>query len=442
MRDRIYTVDINTRNYQVAKYKQYDNAIEFKINLLENNIEKDLTGYTAIANFQRPDRKIVYQSCTIENSIVTTIIENNITEVAGDAIVEFTFYKDDLVVTTFSLKINIEKSIDKNAITEEPKWDFITVIINQVKEAVKDAEETEEAIKKAENKRVEEFNDIKDVFDDKVIEVEEAIKAIPSKEELKGVGIEIKGSLDNVSELPANPSLSDAYFVKSTTAENQIDLYVWDGIEWIKVPDIKIQGDSLEFAWNGTELGIRIKGQEDYIYTDLKGQKGDSIEFIWNDTQLGIKVEGQENYSYTELKGATGNKLEFDWNGSQLGIREEGQTDYVYTELIGKEGYTPEIGANGNWFINGVDTGKASKGRVTWNELLEKPKELNYLEKITTFNQDGSITDILDSTNKTITKFNADGTIVDEKYIDNVLVSRVKTSFKGNQIEEIKEEVS
>ncbi|HGM1081917.1 TPA: BppU family phage baseplate upper protein [Clostridioides difficile] len=442
MRDRIYTVDINTRNYQVAKYKQYDNAIEFKINLLENNIEKDLTGYTAIANFQRPDRKIVYQSCTIENSIVTTIIENNITEVAGDVIVEFTFYKDDLVVTTFSLKINIEKSIDKNAITEEPKWDFITVIINQVKEAVKDAEETEEAIKKAENKRVEEFNDIKDVFDDKVIEVEEAIKAIPSKEELKGVGIEIKGSLDNVSEFPVNPSLSDAYFVKSTTVENQIDLYVWDGIEWIKVPDIKIQGDSLEFAWNGTELGIRIKGQEDYIYTDLKGQKGDSIEFIWNDTQLGIKVEGQENYSYTELKGATGNKLEFAWNGSQLGIREEGQTDYVYTELIGKEGYTPEIGANGNWFINGVDTGKASKGRVTWNELLEKPKELNYLEKITTFNQDGSITDILDSTNKTITKFNADGTIVDEKYIDNVLVSRVKTSFKGNQIEEIKEEVS
>ncbi|MCE4768592.1 hypothetical protein LV595_18455, partial [Clostridioides difficile] len=60
----------------------------------------------------------------------------------------------------------------------------------------------------------------------------------------------------------------------------------------------------------------------------------------------------------------------------------------------------------------------------------------------TTFNSDGSITDILDSVSKTITKFNADGTIVDEKYIDNVLVSKVKTTFKGNQIEEIKEEVS
>ncbi|HBH3067231.1 TPA: BppU family phage baseplate upper protein, partial [Clostridioides difficile] len=177
MRDRIYTVDINTKSYQVAKYKQYDNGIEFKINLLENNIEKDLTGYTAIANFQRPDGKIVYQSCTIEGSIVTTIIENNITEVAGDVIVEFTFYKDDLVVTTFSLKINIEKSIDKNSITEEPKWDYISVTINQVKEVVEGIEEikeTEEARKEAEIKRVEEFNSIKETFDSKVTEVTDA----------------------------------------------------------------------------------------------------------------------------------------------------------------------------------------------------------------------------------------------------------------------------
>ncbi|UWN44118.1 phage pre-neck appendage-like protein (plasmid) [Clostridioides difficile] len=820
MRDRIYTVDINTKSYQVAKYKQYDNGIEFKINLLENNIEKDLTGYTAIANFQRPDRKIVYQSCTIENSIVTTLIENNITAVAGDVTVEFTFYKDDLVVTTFSLKINIEKSIDKNSITEEPKWDYISVTINQVKEVVEGIEEikeTEEARKEAEIKRVEEFNSIKETFDSKVTEVTDAknsmisdvnttkdtltkevtdtkndltnvvttakesmisevttvkeeleiaegkrveefnsiketfdskvtevtdaknsmisdvnttkdtltkevtdtkndltnvvttakesmisevttvkeeleiaegkrveefnsiketfdskvtevtdaknsmisdvnttkttlidevntvkaevttakntmisevttaketmqtevtdaINAIPTKEELKGVGIEIKGSLDNISALPVNPTLSDAYFVKSATIENQIDLYVWDNTNWVKVPDIKIKGengdglefnwdgtrlgiriegqenytytdlkgqkgdkgdsiefnwngtrlgikiegqenysytelkgeqgytptigengnwwinnidtkkpargaslrilgkldsidnlpldptigdcwiigrniyiyqtkwedlgslagvdgknlefnwdgtqlgvrqqyeldykyidlkgDNIEFAWDGTRLGVRIEGQENYTYTDLKGQKGDSIEFSWDGTELGVRIEGQEDYSYTNLKGATGNKLEFNWNGSQLGIREEGQTEYIYTELRGEQGYTPAIGENGNWFINGEDTGKASKGKVTWNELLEKPKELDYIKKSTTFNSDGSITDILDSVSKTITKFNADGTIVDEKYIDNVLVSKVKTTFKGNQIEEIKEEVS
>ncbi|MDN9274895.1 hypothetical protein KLM61_18860, partial [Clostridioides difficile] len=517
----------------------------------------------------------------------------------------------------------------------------------------------------AEGKRVEEFNNIKETFDSKVTEVTDAknsmisdvnttkttlidevntvkaevttakntmisevttaketmqtevtdaINAIPTKEELKGVGIEIKGSLDNISALPVNPTLSDAYFVKSATIENQIDLYVWDNTNWVKVPDIKIKGengdglefnwdgtrlgiriegqenytytdlkgqkgdkgdsiefnwngtrlgikiegqenysytelkgeqgytptigengnwwinnidtqkpargaslrilgkldsidnlpldptigdcwiigrniyiyqtkwedlgslagvdgknlefnwdgtqlgvrqqyeldykyidlkgDNIEFAWDGTRLGVRIEGQENYTYTDLKGQKGDSIEFSWDGTELGVRIEGQEDYSYTNLKGATGNKLEFNWNGSQLGIREEGQTEYIYTELRGEQGYTPAIGENGNWFINGEDTGKASKGKVTWNELLEKPKELDYIKKSTTFNSDGSITDILDSVSKTITKFNADGTIVDEKYIDNVLVSKVKTTFKGNQIEEIKEEVS
>ncbi|MBZ1302592.1 hypothetical protein KWY19_019625, partial [Clostridioides difficile] len=156
-------------------------------------------------------------------------------------------------------------------------------------------------------------------------EVTDAINAIPTKEELKGVGIEIKGSLDNISALPVNPTLSDAYFVKSATIENQIDLYVWDNTNWVKVPDIKIKGengDGLEFNWDGTRLGIRIEGQENYTYTDLKGQKGDkgdSIEFNWDGTRLGIRIEGQENYTYTDLKGQKGDKgdsIEFNWNGT------------------------------------------------------------------------------------------------------------------------------
>ncbi|WP_219721497.1 hypothetical protein, partial [Clostridioides difficile] len=90
-------------------------------------------------------------------------------------IVEFTFYKDDLVVTTFSLKINIEKSIDKNSITEEPKWDYISVTINQVKEAsdlISEVTTVKEELEIAEGKRVEEFNSIKETFDSKVTEVD------------------------------------------------------------------------------------------------------------------------------------------------------------------------------------------------------------------------------------------------------------------------------
>jgi hypothetical protein len=33
-------------------------------------------------------------------------------------------------------------------------------------------------------------------------------------------------------------------------------------------------GDSLEFDWNGTELGVRIGSTGEYTYVDLKGEKG------------------------------------------------------------------------------------------------------------------------------------------------------------------------
>ncbi|MCC0732636.1 hypothetical protein, partial [Clostridioides sp. ZZV14-6048] len=585
---------------------------------------------------------------------------NSIKETFNSKVTEVTDAKNSMINDVSTTKDTLVKEVT------DAKTDLTNVVTTAKENMISEVTTVKEELETAEAERVEEFNSIKETFNSKVTEVTDAknsmisevnttkdtltsevnavktevitakenmisdvttaketmqtevtgaINAIPSKEELKGVGIEIKGSLDNISALPANPVLSDAYFVKSATIENQIDLYVWDNANWVKVPDIKIKGengDNLEFNWDGTQLGVRIKGQTDYIYTDLKGQKGDkgdSIEFVWNNTELGVKIESQENYNYTELKGeqgytpaigengnwwinnidtkkpargaslkilgkldsidslpsdpvagdcwiierniyiyqnskwedlgslagvdgknlefswngtqlgvrqqyeldyhyidlkgdniefnwdgtqlgvraegqtdynyvdlkgqkgdsiefawngtelgvriegqedytyanlkgATGNKLEFAWNGSQLGIREEGQTDYIYTELRGEQGYTPTIGENGNWFIDGEDTGKASKGKVTWNELLEKPKELNYIKKTTTFNSDGSITDILDTANKTITKFNPDGTITDEKYIDDVLVSKTKTSFKGNQIEEVKEEVS
>ena len=34
-------------------------------------------------------------------------------------------------------------------------------------------------------------------------------------------------------------------------------------------------GNGLEFKWDGTSLGVRVKGDTEYIYVDLKGEKGD-----------------------------------------------------------------------------------------------------------------------------------------------------------------------
>lgn len=35
-------------------------------------------------------------------------------------------------------------------------------------------------------------------------------------------------------------------------------------------------GNSLEFDWDGTKLGVRVEGDEEYEYVDLKGDKGNT----------------------------------------------------------------------------------------------------------------------------------------------------------------------
>lgn len=49
----------------------------------------------------------------------------------------------------------------------------------------------------------------------------------------------------------------------------------------------------------------------------IKGDKGDSIEYIWNGTQLGIRIEGEANYIYVNLKGDQGIQGEKGDKGDQ-----------------------------------------------------------------------------------------------------------------------------
>lgn len=69
------------------------------------------------------------------------------------------------------------------------------------------------------------------------------------------------------------------------------------------------KGDSIEFAWIGTHLGVRVEGETGYRYVNLKGDKGDrgkDLDFIWDGTRLGVKVEGDATYQYRDLKGEKG----------------------------------------------------------------------------------------------------------------------------------------
>lgn len=135
----------------------------------------------------------------------------------------------------------------------------------------------------------------------------------------------------------------------------------------------ELHGTSLEYAWDGTRLGIRAEGEEEYTYVDLRGatgpqgEPGPGLDFTWDGFRLGVRVAGYDDYTYQDLRGPTGatgpqgdpgepgpagrdgadgRNLVFDWNGTQLGVGYEGDT-LTYVDLQGAQGIQGEQGPQG-----------------------------------------------------------------------------------------------
>ena len=130
MRNRKYIVDLNSKTYQVARYKQYDNNINYSIEVIEDGVLVDLDNCIVKAFFETPSKLILQKDCMVSDNTITTILDNNILGEAGKVLVEFTIYKSDIIVTTFTLSLDVEKSINKNdAIQKEPVWDIIANLL-------------------------------------------------------------------------------------------------------------------------------------------------------------------------------------------------------------------------------------------------------------------------------------------------------------------------
>lgn len=154
-------------------------------------------------------------------------------------------------------------------------------------------------------------------------------------------------------------------------------------------------GKSLEFVWNGTQLGVRQEGEAEYQYVDLqgpkggdkgdtgpkgetgdKGDKGDtgdpgpqgkSLEFHWDDTRLGIRVEGETAYQYVDLQGPQGlqgpkgDKPAHQWDNTQLRFENPDGTWGAYVDLKGPKGDKGDPGEQG------------PPGTTTWAGITDKP---------------------------------------------------------------------
>jgi hypothetical protein len=96
--------------------------------------------------------------------------------------------------------------------------------------------------------------------------------------------------------------------------------------------------------------------------TGAKGDPGNSLEFTWNGTQLGVRVQGTATYTYVDLKGAKGDKGIQGIQGSRGDIGPQG--------LKGDKG---DAGAQGP---KGDIGAKGDPGTTDYNNLLNRPTSL------------------------------------------------------------------
>lgn len=66
--------------------------------------------------------------------------------------------------------------------------------------------------------------------------------------------------------------------------------------------DIGLTGKGLEFNWLGTQLGVRIQGDLDYVYVELKGDKGDKGDTGEIENLNAQHIEGALGYTPADVE--------------------------------------------------------------------------------------------------------------------------------------------
>ena len=127
MRNRIAIIDIATRKFKALSYKQYDANNLLQMVILENGKIVDISSYNVIIYFKMPSGKMYRELGDIKNNTIDIILSSSVLYESGKVTLEVELRETDKIVTTFSIYLNVEKSIDGNDTTdiEETKLEDI-----------------------------------------------------------------------------------------------------------------------------------------------------------------------------------------------------------------------------------------------------------------------------------------------------------------------------
>jgi hypothetical protein len=358
--------------------KKTDVRITHKHYSLENGIftlqidvgDYDLTNKTITAKFS--PKEVETGSLDVIDGIINLPIYSNLLKY-GVNYIQLNFrWDENKLEQSPRMMWNISPSLAATEAAQEDV-DIISYLISEV------------------NRVVSETEDIKEALDESVANANTATGAANTAAgNAQDIADTVQQKLDNGEFIGPQGEKGDPFTYDDFTPE-QLELLTGpkgpkgdkgekgdDGYTPIKGIDYfdGKDGKSLEFHWNGTQLGIRIEGETTYQYVNLKGDKGEKGE------------DGEQG-----IQGLAGKNLEFNWNGTQLGVRQEGQSSYQYVNLKGDTGEKGEKGEPGdieNLTSQHVTTALGyipiSPTQLNINVQTDVPSGAKFTDTITTIN--------------------------------------------------------
>lgn len=150
MRERLVEVDIDNNSpfLKNVRYKQYDNGNTLSFLIKNKDIDVNLLGYDINAYFQLPNDIVLERNVIIDENLVTMILDSTILSQAGVVALEVTFTKEGVICTTFTMYIEVEKSINRDIAIHN--LNVTTSSFNDISLYEKKIKELEERIEKIE----------------------------------------------------------------------------------------------------------------------------------------------------------------------------------------------------------------------------------------------------------------------------------------------------
>lgn len=101
---------LDNQSYDTIYIKQNNKGFTIKVEITKNRKPFNLTGYTATLEMVKPDKSKIQKPCSIVDDIIHLEIDEDMTDACGKAEFQIVLVNGDIVITTVTAIMKIEKS--------------------------------------------------------------------------------------------------------------------------------------------------------------------------------------------------------------------------------------------------------------------------------------------------------------------------------------------